>query len=65
MKMNILKWFRQNSPWEYGMCKGVPARRHREKGNVQFILWKAGEHGHATDYWHDFDPSWWSLFQKG
>lgn len=28
--------------WEYGMCRGDPARRNRRTGAVQFILRKKG-----------------------
>lgn len=50
--------------WEYGSCRGKQARRHRIKGNVQFIICKAGEHGHEIDQWIDFDKSWWPVFEK-
>jgi len=49
--------------WEMGTCNGRPARRHRANGNVQFVLWKAGEQGHEADFWHDFDRSWWIMFE--
>ncbi len=48
--------------WEYGTVNGEPARRHRRSGAVQFVLWKAGEQGHAVDYWHDFHSFWWPSF---
>jgi hypothetical protein len=48
--------------WDYGACNGLPARRHIFKRNVQFVLWKAGQHGHKYDFWIDFDSSWWSWF---
>lgn len=48
--------------YEYGTVDGKLSRRHRAKGNVQFILWKAGEQGHILDYWHDYDKSWWEHF---
>lgn len=64
--MRYRKW-RHNREWEYGTCEPEPgtgvARRHRRKGNVQFVLWKAGEQGHTEDYWHDFDSSWWPSFK--
>lgn len=50
--------------WIYGTCRDRPARKHRRKGNVQFILWKAGEQGHKEDYWIDFDSSWWDGFTE-
>jgi hypothetical protein len=50
--------------WEYGIFKyDTPARRHVRKGNVQFVLWKAGDHGHAEDFWYDADRSWWPSFE--
>lgn len=54
--------FKKKPDWIYGTCKDRPARKHRTKGNVQFVLWKAGEQGHKEDYWHNFDPYWWNLF---
>lgn len=53
--------------WEYGVAGpdgDTPARRHTKRGNVQFVLWKAGEQGHTADYWHNFDPYWWPTFQR-
>jgi hypothetical protein len=55
-------WFKPKSEWEYGKCRGMVARRHRKRGNVQFVLWKAGQYEHKVDYWHDFDRSWWPQF---
>jgi len=40
--------------WEYGLCSKSIARRHKTNGEVQFVLWKAGEQGHTEDYWHPF-----------
>ena len=54
----------KNPFWQYGTCRNRVARRHRIKGNVQFVLWKAGEHGHTKDYWYNFDSYWWSHFKK-
>ena len=51
--------------WEYGFFReGLPARRHKKNGSVQFILWKAGEQGHKEDFWHVSDSSWWRTFRK-
>lgn len=67
-----LKWFLfgvRVSAFVYGTCKGRYARKHKRKGNVQFILWKKGDQkyvdgiGHTEDKWHDFDSSWWSGFE--
>lgn len=45
-------------PWEMGtvtLSYGTRvARRHRVTGEVQFVLWNAGEQGHKEDYWHRF-----------
>lgn len=40
------------------------ARRNNFTGEVQFILWRAGEQGHEKDYWHQFDKYWWRFFQS-
>ena len=52
--------------WEYGTCgnHNRVARKHRLYGNVQFVLWKAGEQNHKKDYWHNFDESWWKTFKN-
>lgn len=57
---NLLK---RKPIWIYGTCRGRIARKHRRKGNVQFVLWKAGEQGQKEDFWIDFDPSWWHEFK--
>lgn len=49
--------------WVYGICNGKKARKHKIKGNVQFVLWKAGEAENNEDYWHDFDCYWWEYFK--
>lgn len=46
--------FKKKSTWIYGTCNNRPARKHRKKGNVQFVLWKAGEQGHKEDFWINF-----------
>lgn len=50
--------------WIYGTCNNIQARKNRIKGNVQFVLWKAGEQGHLEHFWHDFDHSWWKDFKS-
>lgn len=59
-------WFKRKPEWEYGTAGpgDRPARRHAKNGNVQFVLWKAGQQGHARDYWHNFDSSWWPTFKR-
>jgi hypothetical protein len=59
----FLSLFKPDVQWEYGVCRDKMARRHLKKGNVQFILWEAGEQGHQEPYWHDFDSSWWPQFE--
>ena len=55
----FFSWLRRRrATWEYGTCKDRPARRHRQSGEVQFVLWQAGEQGHEVDYWYRFDSSW-------
>lgn len=55
-------------PWEYGTVNltfgEVKARRHMWNGNVQFVLWSAGEQGHKEDYWHDMNSFWWPEFKS-
>lgn len=46
----------------YGLCNGIKARKHKKAGNVQFILWKAGEMNNQDPIWHDFDSSHWHNF---
>ena len=48
--------------WEYGVCRGRRARRCKRTGEVQFILWKAGEQDHREDFWHPFNSYWWNEF---
>jgi hypothetical protein len=64
--MGVFGWFNRKPEPEWIMGTAgqnkTPARKHRAKGNVQFVLWKAGEQGHSEDYWHDMDSSWWPTF---
>lgn len=60
--MGILSWLKPKPLYIYGRVEGRVARKNRKTGAVQFVLWKAGEQGHAEDYWHNMDPSRWSLF---
>lgn len=62
-----MKWLRakwQRWLWQPGICQDKPARRHRFSGEVQFVLWKAGEQGHTEDYWHAFNSDWWDQFKR-
>lgn len=49
--------------WTYGTCRNRIARKHWLTGEVQFVLWKAGEHDHDKDYWILFHSDWWSEFK--
>lgn len=59
----IKQIFSRGSVFIYGSLNGQIARKHKKSGNVQFILWYAGTQGHKEDLWHDFDKSWWGLFE--
>ena len=64
----LARWFaqwRHRHTWQYGTIANSPARRHRKTGEVQLILWKAGEQGHATDYWHRMGAGWEEYFIPG
>lgn len=39
-----------------------PCRKCPKTGEVQFILWWAGEQGHTEHYWHATDSYWWPHF---
>ena len=48
----------------YGACgpgKGRVARKHRN-GSVEFIVWRAGTHGHTQDFWYPLNSFWWGTF---
>jgi len=60
--MTLFRLFKKKPEWIYGTCRDRRARKHRKKGNVQFVLWKAGEQGHKEDFWHDFHKHWWGAF---
>jgi hypothetical protein len=58
--------------WEYGtagaMAGQATCRTHRRNkltGEVQFILWDAGEQGHTKDYWYPTNSTWWPTFIAG
>lgn len=53
--MGIFSWFfKSKELYEYGTCKNRIARRNLSTGDVQFVLWKAGEQGHKVDFWISF-----------
>jgi hypothetical protein len=49
--------------WEHGDCNGRRARRNRLTHEVEFVLWKAGEQGHAEDFWYPMHESHWPSFE--
>ena len=49
--------------YTYGFVNNTPARKNNKTGEVQFVIWRAGEQGHKEDYWIRFDSSWWSQFK--
>lgn len=62
--MSLLDWFRKRcDPWEHGrLGNGLLARRHRVTREIQFLIWKSGQQGHAKDIYyqagsgHEFIP---------
>ena len=63
--MYLLSTIKRKPKWVYGICNGKIARRNkRGEHNVQYILWKAGQCGHLTDFWYDFDECYWIKFRK-
>lgn len=56
--MKFLDLFKRKPLYEYGHVSDIPARRNRKTGEVQFVLWKAGEQGHQQDFWHKFGDGW-------
>jgi hypothetical protein len=38
-------------------------RLNRQTKRVEFVLWKAGEQGHAADCWHEMGYGWEDYFQ--
>lgn len=68
----IFKKLLQSPVWEYGIagnhvesrdCRTY--RRNRLTGEVQFILWEAGEQGHKKDHWYPMNSTWWPTFIAG
>lgn len=55
---------KRNSRYIYGKVNGVKARKDTKDGCVQFVLWKAGEMGYESDFWHNFEPSHWQYFKE-
>lgn len=39
--------------YDYGLTtNGLPARRHKKTGIIEFMLWNPGEQGHKNGCWH-------------
>lgn len=50
--------------FEYGRIgNGLRARRNRFTGEVQFLLWKAGEQGHDSDFYQCVGAGWEQSFR--
>lgn len=69
---NKLQWIffgNFENVWLYGFCGEQFARKHKQLGNVQFVLWYVGDQkkvdgiGHTSNKWVDFDSTWWPQFQ--
>ena len=59
MIRSLLKWLKYHSqPWQTGKFHDNNARRNVFTGEVQFVLWKAGEQGHTKDYYHRVGNGW-------
>ena len=39
------------------------ARINHKTGDVEFLLWKKGEHGHDVDFWHRMGNGWINKFK--
>ena len=50
----IISLLKPRAPvYQFGVLEtGTRARRNPRTGVVEFVLWKAGQQGHAEDYWH-------------
>jgi hypothetical protein len=45
--------------------KGGKYRLNTKSGDVEFELWKAGEHGHKVPFWHRMGDGWKERFIAG
>lgn len=72
--LHSIKNMLHNFVWKYGTCDSRLARRHRWSGRVQFKAVSKGELTevgrfkdsavvYPSDYWVDFDPTWWKDFK--
>ena len=66
----LVRWWRnRNVRYTYGSVfrpedghRRDNVRLDKKTGRVQFVLWKAGEQGHKTDYWYDMGYGWEDYF---
>lgn len=69
IKLAYIELRKRKPMYTYGTCYGIPARKHKTKGNVQFIMWKKGDQKdvdgivHTHDKWINFDKSHWNGFE--
>lgn len=68
MISKILSFFRKDQ-YVYGdimePIKGKKDGEHRinkKTGDLEFVLWKAGEQGHKEDFWHRMGSGWINYF---
>lgn len=53
----------ENPSYEYGTLNSLRARRNTKTGNIQFLMWEAGQMGHQSDCWMNADKSHWDNFK--
>ena len=60
----LIKKIKKNPIYTYGYIvepcgkKRNVSRKNNITGDVEFVLWKAGEQGHKKDYWHKMGLGW-------
>lgn len=61
----LRRLFRRKPKYIYGTAgsRNRPARKHRS-GRVEFLMWKAGEYGHKSDYWISMNEYWYPTFKE-
>lgn len=69
MLSKLLSVFRKKPEFVYGWVHRVVDDTRRDgvrlnvkTGRVEFVLWKAGQQGHNTDYWHEMGIGWEQFF---
>lgn len=63
----LLRLLKPRVIYRYGyiVIGGVKYRRVRlntRTGDVEFILWEAGQHGHKEDFWYRMGDGWVTKF---